>query len=75
MRLINATKYKNEFITREEGKNDRTKSCIKGSAVLVSMVNTFTHLVVNPINKTQIIVNLLELCGWWENGVILAFPQ
>ncbi|QOV12036.1 hypothetical protein [Viridibacillus arvi] len=45
------------------------------AAASISMVNTFIHLVIDPMNQTQIVINLLELCGWWENGVFVAFFQ
>ncbi|KOO49120.1 hypothetical protein [Viridibacillus arvi] len=45
------------------------------AAASISMVNTFIHLVIDPMNQTQIVINLLELSGWWENGVFVAFFQ
>lgn len=30
---------------------------------------------VDPLNHTQTVVNLMELCGWTENGIIIAFLQ
>lgn len=45
------------------------------AAAAVSLVNTFIHLVIDPINKTQTVINLMEICGWAENGVVLAFIQ
>lgn len=45
------------------------------ASAAVSLVNTFIHLVIDPINKTQTVINLMEICGWAENGVVLAFIQ
>ncbi|NMS89324.1 hypothetical protein HGQ85_05235 [Clostridioides difficile] len=45
------------------------------TALLVSLINTFIHLVIDPINQTQTVINLLELCGWWQNGPFIAFFQ
>ncbi|MDI0264535.1 hypothetical protein QIW52_01075 [Clostridioides difficile] len=45
------------------------------TALAVSLINTFIHLVIDPINQTQTVINLLELCGWWQNGPFLAFFQ
>lgn len=45
------------------------------AAFSVSLINTFIHLVIDPINQTQTVINLLELCSWWENGPFIAFFQ
>ena len=44
-------------------------------AVFISLVNTAIHLVIDPLNKTQTVVNLMELCGWTKNGAFVAFLQ
>ncbi len=45
------------------------------SSLIVSLFNTIIHIAVDPLNKTQNVINLMELCGWWSNGVIIAFIQ
>lgn len=45
------------------------------AAVCISLLNTFIHLILDPINKTQKVINLLDLCGWWQNGPLIAFLQ
>lgn len=45
------------------------------AAAFVSLINTFIHLLIDPINRSQTVVNLMELCGWWKNGVLTAFLQ
>lgn len=44
-------------------------------AVMISLVNTLIHLIIDPLNHGQTVVNLMELCGWTENGIIIAFLQ
>ena len=44
-------------------------------AVLISLANTLIHLVIDPFNQTQTVVNLMELCGWTQNGIAAAFLQ
>ena len=44
-------------------------------AALISLVNTGIHLLLDPLNKTQTVINLMELCGWTENGIVGAFLQ
>lgn len=44
-------------------------------AFLMSAVNTFIRLVIDPLNQTQTTVNLMDVCGWWQNGPFLAAMQ
>ncbi len=44
-------------------------------AVIISIVNTVIHLLIDPLNHGQTVVNLMELCGWTKNGIITAFIQ
>lgn len=44
-------------------------------AVIISLANTSIHLLFDPLNHGQTVVNLMELCGWTENGIIIAFLQ
>ncbi len=44
-------------------------------AVLISLVNTLIHLLIDPLNHSQTVVNLMEVCGWTDNGIIIAFLQ
>lgn len=44
-------------------------------SLAVSAVNTLIHLTIDQLNKTQVVINLIELCGWWQNGVFMAFLQ
>ena len=44
-------------------------------AFLMSAVNTLIRLVIDPLNRDQTVVNLMDVCGWWQNGPILAAVQ
>lgn len=44
-------------------------------AVLISLVNTGIHLMIDSMDSTRTVVNLMELCGWTENGIAAAFLQ
>lgn len=45
------------------------------SALTVSAANTLIHLTIDSLNQTQTVINLMELCGWWQNGIAVAFLQ
>ncbi len=44
-------------------------------AAAVSLANTGIHVLIDPLKGTQIVVNMMELCGWTANGVLVAFLQ
>lgn len=44
-------------------------------AFIISLVNTLIYLFIDPLNQSQTVVNMMELCGWTENGIIIAFLQ
>lgn len=44
-------------------------------AALISLVNTLVCLLIDPLIRAQTVVNLMRLCGWMENGPIVAFFQ
>ncbi len=44
-------------------------------AVTISLVNTLIHLIIDPLDHDRMVVNLMELCGWTENGIVIAFFQ
>ena len=44
-------------------------------ALLISLVNTGVHLLIDPLNRAQRVVNLMGVCGWMENGALVAFLQ
>lgn len=44
-------------------------------ALFISLVNTGIHLLIDPLNKSQTVINMIELCGWTENGIFAALVQ
>ena len=44
-------------------------------ALLISLVNTGVHLLIDPLNRAQRVVNLMDVCVWMENGALVAFLQ
>lgn len=44
-------------------------------AFLISLSNTAIHLLIDPLNRTQTVINLMDLCGWAVNGIFAAFIQ
>lgn len=46
-----------------------------GLAVFISLLNTGIHLLIDPLNHTQTVINLMAVCGWMENNIFVAFIQ
>ena len=44
-------------------------------ALLISLVNTGVHLLIDPLNHTQTVINLMDVCGWTGNPTVVAFLQ
>lgn len=44
-------------------------------ALMASLVNTGIHILIDPLNHTQMVINMMDLCGWTANGVFVAFLQ
>lgn len=44
-------------------------------ALVISIVNTSIYVLIDPLNNTQTVINLMDLCGWTANGVFGAFLQ
>ena len=52
-----------------------TLACYGVLALGMSLVNTLVRLVIDPLNHTQAVINLMDVCGWWQNGPVLAAAQ
>lgn len=44
-------------------------------AFFISLINTVIHLLIDPLNRTQTVINIMDICGWTKNGIIIAFFQ
>ena len=41
----------------------------------ISLVNTVIHLLIDPIDPAQTVINLMDVCRWSENGIVIAGLQ
>ena len=44
-------------------------------ALCISLVNMVIHLLIDPIYPAQTVINLMDVCKWTENGIIVAGLQ
>ena len=44
-------------------------------AFCISLVNTIIHLLIDPIYSAQTVINMMDVCQWTENGIIVAALQ
>lgn len=45
------------------------------TALAASLANTAIHVLIDPLNHTQTVINMMDLCGWTANGMFVAFLQ
>lgn len=44
-------------------------------ALCTSLVNTVVHVLIDPVYPAQTVINLMDVCRWTENGVLVAGLQ
>lgn len=44
-------------------------------ALGISLANTGIHVLIDPMNHTQRVISMMDLCGWTANGLFVAFLQ
>ena len=44
-------------------------------AFFISLVNTVIHLLIDPVYSAQTVINMMDVCKWTENGIIVAELQ
>lgn len=44
-------------------------------ALCISLVNTVVHMLIDPVYPAQTVINLMDVCRWTENGVLVAGLQ
>ena len=44
-------------------------------AFVISLVNTGIHLVIDPIYSAETVINMMDVCRWTENGILVAALQ
>lgn len=56
-------------------KKDYFFGCLLGYGFLafcISLVNTVIHLLIDPAYRAQTVINMMDVCKWTENGIIVA---
>ena len=41
-------------------------------AFCISLVNTLVHLLIDPVYPAQTVINLMDVCQWTANGIVVA---
>lgn len=59
-------------------KRDYFFGCLISYGVLalgISLINTLIHLLIDPVYPAQAVINMIDVCKWTENGIIIAGVQ
>lgn len=67
-----------ELLNLGASKKDYFAGCLMAYAVLalgISLANTLTHLILDAASPARTVVNLMDVCRWTENGIIIAWLQ
>lgn len=67
-----------KFIHLGASKRDYFLGCLVSYGFLsfcISFFNTVIHLWIDPIYPAQAVINLMDVCRWTENGILLAGLQ
>ena len=59
-------------------KKDYFLGCLIGYGFLafcISLVNTLMHLLIDPAYSAKTVINMMDVCKWTENGIIVAGLQ
>ena len=60
------------------GKKDYYLGCLISYGFLafcISLVNTLVHLLIDPVYPAQTVINLMDVCQWTANGIVVAGLQ
>ncbi|HIQ57964.1 MAG TPA: hypothetical protein IAB22_00770 [Candidatus Merdivicinus intestinavium] len=44
-------------------------------AFCISLANTLIHLLIDPLYSARTVINLMDVCRWTENGIVMAGVQ
>ncbi len=64
-----------KFMHLGASKKDYFIGCLAGYgflALCISVLNTLIHQFLDPIVPARTVINLMDVCGWTENGVLAA---
>ncbi len=59
-------------------KKDYFFACLIGYGFLafcISLVNTGIHRLIDPVYPAQTVINMMDVCQWTENGIVVAGLQ
>ena len=59
-------------------KRDYFSGCLAGYvflALCISLVNTAVHLLIDPAYSARTVINMMDVCSWTENGILVAGLQ
>lgn len=59
-------------------KRDYYLGCLISYGVLafaISFINTVIHLLIDPVYSARTVINMMDLCGWTKNGIVIAGLQ
>lgn len=60
------------------GKKDYYLGCLVSYELLafcISLVNTVIHLVIDPVYPAETVINMMDVCKWTDNGILIAGLQ
>lgn len=60
------------------GKKDYYLGCLVSYGLLafcISLVNTVIHLVIDPVYPAEAVINMMDVCKWTDNGILIAGLQ
>ena len=59
-------------------KRDYFAGCLISYVLLafcISLLNTLIHLIIDPAYSAQTVINMMDVCRWTENGIVVAGLQ
>ena len=59
-------------------KRDYFFGCLISYSILalgISLINTLIHLLIDPVYPAQVVINMMDVCKWTENGIFIAGVQ
>lgn len=59
-------------------KRDYYAACLiaySSIAIFISILNAAVHVVIDPLYNAESVINMMDVCRWTENGIIVASLQ
>ena len=67
-----------KFMHLGASKKDYYFGCLISYGILafcISLVNTLIHLWIDPVYPAKTVINMMDVCKWTENGIVVAGLQ